>query len=296
MTSRNILCLYHKDCLDGTGSAWAVGRHHPDGRVLFIAMNYTDKLDLSFVKGNVVYIVDFSFPLPFMREVIEAAAKVVLIDHHPRSEAIVDALRLEYTDDRFDAVYDASRSGCLLTWEYLTKRAGEAGIRDPMPAPTILQHISDRDLWQFKLPLTKSICAGLKQYPKNPVAWLQISHFESELFLEELCNSSSPVDRVCNTIILEILEQTRRLVSFHGHTVPMINCPRFLTSEALAMLTQDYPFAVGYYDSPEGRVYSLRSDKNTGIDIRPICQQHGGDGHVNAGGFTIPPLHPLALL
>jgi nanoRNase/pAp phosphatase (c-di-AMP/oligoRNAs hydrolase) len=45
-------------------------------------------------------------------------------------------------------------------------------------------------------------------------------------------------------------------------------------------------FAACYWDTPEGRVFSLRSIGD--FDVSEIAKQYGGGGHKNASGFRLP--------
>jgi nanoRNase/pAp phosphatase (c-di-AMP/oligoRNAs hydrolase) len=53
------------------------------------------------------------------------------------------------------------------------------------------------------------------------------------------------------------------------------------------------PFAACYWDTPDGRFFSLRSS-DAGEDVSAIAQQYGGGGHRNAAGFSVPFGHTLA--
>jgi nanoRNase/pAp phosphatase (c-di-AMP/oligoRNAs hydrolase) len=54
------------------------------------------------------------------------------------------------------------------------------------------------------------------------------------------------------------------------------------------MLAQDHPFAACYYDGPEYRMFSLRSQAPHGADVSKIALQYGGSGHQHASGFRYP--------
>ena len=51
-------------------------------------------------------------------------------------------------------------------------------------------------------------------------------------------------------------------------------------------MAQGQPFAVCYWDTLQGRVFSLRSTDD-GMDVSEIAKQYGGGGHRNAAGFTV---------
>ena len=53
-------------------------------------------------------------------------------------------------------------------------------------------------------------------------------------------------------------------------------------------MAEGEPFAACYWDTPEGRVFSLRSSSD-GVDVSEIAKQFGGGGHKNAAGFKIAP-------
>src|SRR5262249_14388588 len=82
----------------------------------------------------------------------------------------------------------------------------------------------------------------------------------------------------------------RRVIG--GHDVPVSNLPYTLTSDAGHLMAKGEPFAACYWDTPEGRVYSLRSTEG-GIDVSTIAKAYGGGGHRDAAGFRVPYTHPL---
>ena len=88
----------------------------------------------------------------------------------------------------------------------------------------------------------------------------------------------------------ELLSMTTRKMVIGGHEVPTANMPYTFASEAGNILSKNQPFAATYYDSKEGRHFSLRSDKNNpdALDVSLICVKMGGGGHQNAGGFKVP--------
>jgi uncharacterized protein len=72
-----------------------------------------------------------------------------------------------------------------------------------------------------------------------------------------------------------------------GHRVPVANLPAYLASDAGHLLAEGNPFAAIYFDSAEGRKFSLRST-DAGLDVAQIAQSYGGGGHRNAAGFKMP--------
>ena len=79
-----------------------------------------------------------------------------------------------------------------------------------------------------------------------------------------------------------------------GFDVPVANLPYTLTSDAGAVMCAGEPFAACYWDTPNGRSFSLRST-DAGEDVSEVAKQYGGGGHRNASGFRVPFGHELAI-
>jgi uncharacterized protein len=52
-------------------------------------------------------------------------------------------------------------------------------------------------------------------------------------------------------------------------------------------MAQGELFAACYWDTPAGRVFSLRS-AGLGLDVSAIAKRFGGGGHLHAAGFSVP--------
>lgn len=73
-----------------------------------------------------------------------------------------------------------------------------------------------------------------------------------------------------------------------GVEVWAANLPYTLTSDAGHLMCEGgEPFAACYWDTPEGRVFSLRS-RDDGADVAAIAARYGGGGHKHASGFRLP--------
>ena len=97
-----VLCIYHANCADGLGAAWAVHRALGNG-VEFVAAGYGDDPFKTMYKGDKnavlpsdrykykfkdrdVLIVDFSYPLSTLRAMSAEARSVLVIDHHKTAQ------------------------------------------------------------------------------------------------------------------------------------------------------------------------------------------------------------------
>lgn len=262
-----MLCLYHGNCIDGFASAVVA-------KMYFDSAN--EKRECRFqgiqhgdlppdVSGEEVYILDFSFPRETLVEMEKYAKKVTVIDHH--KSAIDDLVDLSF------AIFDLSKSGCILTWEYFFPR---------LPIPKLLEYVQDRDLWQWNLPFSKEINAALWSYDLSFEKWEELLNLDS---LELLKTEGKAILRYQNRYIDLMLSRPPDFVTLEGHTVPCINTTA-LSSELGNELSKDYPFAITYFDRDGLRYFSLRSSEN-GIDVSKIAELYGGGGHLRAAGFKM---------
>ncbi len=262
------LCIYHGNCADGFAAAWAVKEAFSKDDIEFYPGVHQD--DPPDCTGRNVLMVDFSYKLPVMESICDVATRVTVLDHHKTAEADLAVLM---ETGRIDGLFDMDRSGAMITWNYLHPG------KEP---PQLLYHIQDRDLWRFELEGTREIQAALFSYPYNFDVWDKLM----EEPVNDLRRDGEAINRKHFKDIDELLLVVTRNMTIGGHVVPMANLPYTLTSDAGHKLAQGKPFAGCYWDTPDGRVFSLRST-DTGIDVSGIAAKYGGGGHRNASGFRV---------
>jgi hypothetical protein len=267
------LVIYHGNCADGFGGAWVFHNHPFDEFDFHPGVYQNEPPD---VTGRRVYLVDFSYKRPVVESMLEKAESIVLIDHH--KTAIDDLAPLM---DRFaDHNCSLDHSGAVLAWQYVMGNA---------PMPSLLRHIEDRDLWRFALPHTREIQANVFSHPYDFGVWDGLMAQP----LDELVAEGKAIERKHLKDIAELVGVFKHRRIIGGFNVPVSNLPYTLTSDAGHLMAQGEPFAACYWDTPEGRVYSLRSTDD-GVDVSEVAKKYGGGGHRNASGFRVPWDHPLA--
>lgn len=286
---RKVLCVYHKDCLDGYASAWVVGYACGFENVEFLAANYGDEMpDMT---GREVYIVDFSYdPSKVPQQMLKEMAKskrLVMLDHHATAWENWEGVPLL---DHWTYRYEPNMSGVGVTWRWFF-----GGNR---PMPMALQLVQDRDLFKFELPGTREFHAvavshGLLRQVPQEESWLGDQVLSTPWF------EGPPGD---NTMIqgqgilreqknfIQTLLQRAAVVEFQGYEVPVCAVPYEMRSEAGFWLSRNYAFSITYDDIwDQGiRKYSLRSNKKIGFDVMAVTKPFGGGGHKHASGFNTP--------
>lgn len=279
------LCIYHGNCADGFGAAWVVLQALGADNVEFHAGHYGKPAPD--VEGRDVIIVDFSYPYELLVLLGHQARSILIIDHHKTAAEALERLQpapAKFTEwanstQRVGTVFDMHRSGAGMTWDFFFPDA---------PRPPLINHIEDRDLWQFKLEGTKDVMAAVFSHPQDFATWdlLMADHIDA------LRQDGHAIERKQQKDVADLVASNSRFMVIGGITAPTINLPHTMASDAGNQLSQGQPFAAIYWDTAEGRQFSLRSSDD-GEDVSAIAKQYGGGGHRNAAGFKVPFEHEL---
>lgn len=258
------LCIYHGNCADGFGAAWVVRKAL--GEIEFYPGKYQDPPPD--VTGKDVVMVDFSYKRHVLLEMADKAHSILILDHHKSAAEDLVSLPANVT-----AKFDMGHSGAMLAWQHFFPE------QDP---PPLLLHIEDRDLWRFDLQGTRQIQANVFSFPYDFHVWDTLM----DTVPHTLAIEGAAIERKHFKDIQELLSVTTREMVINGYQVPVANLPYTMSSDAGHELAKGRPFAACYYDTPEGRVFSLRSSDD-GVDVSEIAKHYGGGGHRNAAGFRV---------
>ena len=264
------LCIYHNNCLDGFGAAWAVRHALGDDVEFYKGIHQQPPPD---VDGLDVILVDFSYKRAVLESMLKTAASITILDHHISAEKDLAAL-LE--NGRIKGLFDMNRSGAMLAWQWYNP--------DQQP-PKLIAFIQDRDLWQFKLEGTREIHAALSSYPYDFEVWDKLmASGDDELAL--LKRDGEAIERRLQKDVKQLIAAGVRRMTIAGYDVPVLNASSAYVSDAGHILSIGEPFAACYWDHAAGRSFSLRSSKD-GIDVAEVAKKYGGGGHEKAAGFTV---------
>ncbi len=300
MNNMKPMVIYHGNCADGFAAAWCFWKKYGyEGADYHAGVYQQQPPD---VTGRHVYLVDFSYKHAVVEVMLKKALSVTLIDHHKTAIDDLRPLKEQITrtnndgnGDNFGWFCDTERSGATLAWDYL--------FHD-QPRPLLLGHIEDRDLWRFKLPNTREIQANVFSYEYTFEKWDALMNAD-QAELIKMTVAGAAIERKHHKDIAELVAVCRREMIIGGHWVPVASLPYTLTSDAGHLMCNPYaspnlqgevvtpPFAACYWDTPEGRVFSLRSHDD-GMDVSDIAKRYGGGGHPHASGFKVPRDHDLA--
>tara|TARA_R110001583_G_scaffold185465_2_gene345605 strand:- start:1312 stop:2166 length:855 start_codon:yes stop_codon:yes gene_type:complete len=268
------LCIYHANCADGFGAALAVWLRFADSRPEFVPAAYGETPPNC--TGHDVLLVDFSYKLPVLEQIIAQAKSVTILDHHKTAEADIQPL---LDAGRVHGEFDMARSGAAITWDWCFPDEDR---------PRLIDHIQDRDLWKFELKGTRELSAALLSYDFDFEVWKNIlTAVEDDEGMEFMVRMGQTLRRKHNKDLDDILKATKRRMLICGYSVPVANLPYMFASDAGNRMAEGELFSASYFDTPDGRKFSLRS-KDTGMDVSEIARRFGGGGHARAAGFMMP--------
>lgn len=264
------LCIYHGNCPDGFAAAWAV--RHALGKSVDFYKGY-HQVPPPDVTGLDVLLVDFSYKKDILLNMLEKAASITILDHHISAERDLSQL---LASGKIKGMFDLSRSGAMLAWNW---------FHPDKVAPKLIEHIQDRDLWQFKLTGTRHITTGLSSYPYDFELWDKFMWNKSKE-LDDLRRDGEAIERkLQNDIVALIAAGVRRMV-IGGYNVPVLNASSAYVSDAANTMSMGEPFAACYWDHGGGRSFSLRVSDSS-VDVSEVAKLYGGGGHEKAAGFTV---------
>ena len=249
--------LYHADCADGFGAAWALWKKYPDARYIPVKHGQPPPQGLD---GAHVMMVDFSYRREVIEQLAQSAASLLILDHHVTAQAALAGLPYAY--------FDVKKSGAVLAWEWAHAK----------PVPWLLQYVQDKDLWEWRLPDSREMNAALASYPFDFQVWEGLTQ-------DVLKVEGQAILRREHSLIDKIVEESV-LVEFEGETVPAVYSP-VMTSQIGERLCQGFPFCLIWHERDGLRYFSLRSKPGT-ADVSALASRYGGGGHVNAAGFSRP--------
>lgn len=249
--------LYHAECADGFGAAWALWQRYASARFVPVKHGIPPPPDLA---NQHILMVDFSYPRPTLEAVAEKSASLVVLDHHITAEKALAGLPF--------ALFDQTRSGAVMAWEW----AHDA------PIPWLLQYVQDKDLWHWQLPESREINAALASYPFDFKIW-------NGLRQDQLEAEGRAILRYENETVGKLIAE-RVMVEFEGERVPAVQSA-VLTSQIGERLAANHPFCLIWHDRDGRRYFSMRS-RAEGTDVGSIAARYGGGGHTHAAGFSVP--------
>ncbi len=282
------LILYHGHCPDGWCAAFIASKRYPEAQLIPLDHGATNPPPI--VKDLDVLMVDFSLRTREENDALAAAAKSFrILDHHKTAQAVLEGAPY--------AVFDMKRSGAGLAWDYLFGKDSQLLQSSPLvykpeyvhdqsvwaitERPWYVNYVEDRDLWNWKFPSSREICAFLGTLPFTIEAWDELDGAD----IRSVKVAGDGALAHINHYVREAVKQAQTGI-LQGYRTAVLNVPYLNCSEVGNELAKTHEVSLTWFERGDGIVqFSLRSIGD--IDVSAIAKVFGGGGHKNAAGFQL---------
>ena len=271
------LCYFHAGCPDGFGAAWAVWRAWGEN-ARYVPRGHEDRLDARRHVGARVVFVDIAPSNDTLRQLADTALQVVVLDHHVTSRDRYERgpeLRRQIDASDHLVRFDLDHSGAVLAWQHFHPD------REP---PDLLRYVEDQDLWNWKLPHSEEVNAAIGSLPREFEVWDELDAGG----IEPLIREGGPIVRA-QRIEVERSLQGAHPVRLGADTAEAVNAGHHRSSighELAKRRAHGRPWGVVYRltgSRVDVSIYSIGD-----LDVSRVAASHGGGGHRNAAGFSVP--------
>lgn len=277
------LVIYHKNCADGFGAAFAAWKLLGD-YAEYLPLQYEDirSLDdidlLGEIAGRKVHILDFSLPLEVMDRIFRTAKHTTWLDHHKTAFEMFwrDPKETWHKSDpsQFILLHNES-CGAALAWNHYV---------DPTETPLMVKYLDDYDRWIFNYEHTKPFNKALWALaPWTFQQWEEILTFTSEE-MHRFIAGGEVLLKDHHARVAKHVEHWRSC-TIDGKTGLAVNAPVYVASDvAHELACISGTFGMTYVIGADLEVIcSLRSLKD--FDVSALAKTLGGGGHKTASGF-----------
>jgi len=269
MPDTRTIVLYHANCPDGFGGAYAAWKKFGDSAE-YIPLKHGKKLPEG-LTGARLYFIDFCYPKEIMDKLVTENTSLTVLDHHIGMKDVVESMT--------EFIFDENRSGSTIAWSYFHPHT---------TTPKLLKYLEDDDLFRFVLPDTRPIVRYLSANPFSFTEWDVLMHkIDDPTIAEELLVRLRNYSDYFDTLVAIAVDRAK-IVRFEGYECYFTNSHPFITMRSAvgnALVQKKPPIALIVSAHPEGLGISLRSDGS--VDTAKIAQKYGGGGHAASSGFSI---------
>ncbi len=304
--------VYHGNCPDGScGAACfglaALGGKNASRPITYIAAQ-PGRVPVV-PPGQVVLMIDITFPEAAMAKIVDEAAAICVLDHHKTGETNLAGL------DRSLYVLDHTRSAARIAWDWLC--SADPSMSERL-VELVVRLVEDRDLWRNEMPESVHLSCYLGQYlwladesaaaagtaesadpltgapaDVNALAKLLLSStllsqalFEGSVLSAYKKRESAAAARKARLMFVRVDGQ--RSDSGPGYYIAaVVNATGDKSEIGNRMLDDPVPdFAAVSTMSGGKTTFSLRSADGR-ADVAAVAEAFGGGGHVCAAGCQV---------
>ncbi|MEZ0324184.1 MAG: DHHA1 domain-containing protein [Hydrogenothermaceae bacterium] len=272
------ICVYHKNCTDGTTAAAVLLMKLNECKLLPFEHSYKEEVlnDLlsEVDEDTTVYIVDFSLKEKDLETLLKKGVNVVVIDHHISVKEMLENLSKKYPNLKY--IFDDNSSGASLTYRYF--------FGDNLPE--VVKYVEDKDIWKWEFgDITKYVNDYLFLFTNKPEEVKDIIQNQS---LEQIIEKGKIINQYTTYLIETFVEKSKDLfIKIGDYKVRAYNTGLF-QSEIGNLLSTKFDQAVCLFSINGDYVkLSFRSLDHHNPSALDLAKLLGGGGHRNAAGASL---------
>ena len=289
--------IFHKNCLDGFSSFIILTSTDfiADNAIIYPDIPSAKEPPPSLENKNII-IMDVAYKKNVLEQIFQEANYVLFIDHHITIRN--DVLQLITIYDKHLVVYDNTKSGASLTFEYFYPNK---------KFPWFIKYIEDNDIGRWKYKYTIDFILAIHvNYPldlsnENIERWNKLydnkevrrliklgkRYAEYEDFLLNINSKKYTLELFPSEKIFQDFKDYFNKPGQYKVAVVNNSCPSASALGKKIVITIDCDFAM---------IWSLHLDKkeiiisfrSKDVDVGEIAKIFGGGGHTNASACSIP--------
>lgn len=282
--------VFHEGCPDGITSLWCANHYKKIETAVPCRAGQNPTVPIeTFTDKNVLF-VDVCPKREFLVQLSSISKQIVILDHHETNKKVFDT---PFTEQNITSVFDMSRAGCQITWDYFFPEKNEERV-------WFVDYVADRDLWKWLLPNSRQInCCFMEE---GIIDSRDLTKLDGIVENQNLTAFKDKGEIYCNIYDKEIEYSCKNavecMVEFNDKTYRCwitnvlwklrSDCGNMLTKKKFNDETLPDFSAMYYYDYRENNFWiSVRAPDTSDINLCPFAERYGGGGHPKACGLTI---------
>lgn len=268
-----VIILYHNECSDGFGAAWAAWKKFGT-KAEYIGLTHSTPPDLKKLRGKILYFVDITYVGKDLDAVMKVAKDITILDHHVSTKDEIKRAP--------HYVYAVDESGAGLSWRFFHPCKKD---------PYLLRCVEARDLWFWNVPHAEEILAAVDVLPFDFKKWDRAAKdLENLAIRKKYIEKGKSILAYEDKLATDLFLKTQPAI-FDGHRVGVVNSPVLHSKIGTLIYSNGYDAAV-IWSHQNGQIrVSMRS--NGKVDVSKLAQKYGGGGHKAAAGFRLNPNQKL---
>jgi oligoribonuclease NrnB/cAMP/cGMP phosphodiesterase (DHH superfamily) len=263
-----IVILYHADCPDGFGAAWAAWKKLGNGAE-YRAISH-GMPPLPGLRGKEIYLLDIIYSPRDLARLRKINKRVMVIDHHESARDIVTS--------QPEHIYSATHSGAYLAWRYFHPRK---------KVPLLLLYVQDCDFWRFTRPHACEIVSAIDLEKFDFKAWTRLAEELDDAARRRTVIARGKIALATESRLMDrIVQFNAEPVRFLGRKIYVVNSPIFESEIPHKLIERYPPMSVVWRVRNGMKSFSIRTDGS--VDASAIAKRFGGGGHPRSAGFALP--------